>query len=432
MQQDPFCTSMTSFAIHGNGTTNAEHAHLTPIYATSTFVFDNSLQGMDRFTGKTPGYTYSRFGNPTVAAAQEMVAGLEAFGLKTEEGKPLQLSALLHASGQSAMTTLLLSNLSAGDGVLSHPGLYGGTHELIYGLLPRFGIHTLVDDLSDEHQLDTLLRTTRGIRLIHVESPANPTMTCIDLKMVSRVAQRYGVKVSVDNTFATPYLQQPFRYGVDFVFHSTTKFLNGHGTSIGGVLVGRDLAFMETTAYTTFKLLGANSNPFDAYLLLLGMKTLGLRMDQHCRNAEAVALFLSKHPAVEKVNYNGLAAHASYTTSLSQMKHPGAVLSFELKDGMQTAILFIDHLQMCTRAVSVGTVDTLVSHPASMSHSGMSPEDRKKAGITDGLIRMSVGLEAIEDILRDLGQALSSASLLRPGPHPADPTTDVQNRNKKE
>ena len=407
MQQDPFFASMTSFAIHGDGPANAEHAHLTPIYASSTFVFDDSGQGMDRFSGKTPGYIYSRFGNPTVTAAENWVAGLEAFGLKAEDGKPLRLKALLHASGQSALNTLLMSNLSAGDGVLSHPGLYGGSHELIYGMLPRFGIRTVVNDLSDEHRLETLLRDTTGIKLIHVESPANPTMTCIDLEMVGRVAKRHGIKVSVDNTFATPYLQQPFRYGVDFVFHSTTKFLNGHGTSIGGVLVGRDLSFMEKTVYPTFKLLGANSNPFDAYLLLLGIKTLGLRMDQHCRNAEAVARFLSEHSAVKRVNYNGLASHDSYATSVAQMKHPGAVLSFELKGGMQAARLFIDRLQMCTRAVSVGTVDTLVSHPASMSHSGMSPDDRKTAGITDGLIRMSVGLEAIEDILRDLDQALS-------------------------
>ncbi|MES1160789.1 MAG: aminotransferase class I/II-fold pyridoxal phosphate-dependent enzyme, partial [Bacteroidota bacterium] len=320
--------------------------------------------------------------------------------------QPLSLKALLHASGQSAMTTLLLSNLSQGDIVLSHPGLYGGTHELIYGLLPRFGIRAITASLGDEEELEKQIQTTPGIKLIHIESPGNPTMHCTDLAMVCRVASRYGVKVSVDNTFATPYLQQPFRYGVDFVVHSSTKFLNGHGTSIGGVLVGRDRAFMSEAAYNTYKLLGGNSNPFDAYLLLLGIKTLGLRMDQHCRNASAVAQFLSGHAAVEKVHYNGLPSHESYAISSFQMRHPGAVLSFELKDGMRAGMLFIDRLRLCTRAVSVGTVDTLVSHPASMSHSGVPPESRRKDGITDGLIRMSVGTEATEDILKDLAQAL--------------------------
>jgi len=203
---------MTSFAIHGSGHSNAEHAHLVPIYATSTFVFDNASQGMDRFSGKTPGFIYSRFGNPTVAAAEDMIAGLEAFGLTTEEGKPLKLRALLHASGQSAMTTLLLSNLSAGDVVLSHPGLYGGSHELLYGLLPRLGIRAISASLREENELEKLVQNTKNLKLIHIESPANPTMTCIDVEMVCRVAKRHAVKVSVDNTFATPYLQQPFRH----------------------------------------------------------------------------------------------------------------------------------------------------------------------------------------------------------------------------
>ena len=397
---------MTSFAIHGAGHSNAEHAHLVPIYATSTFVFDDAGQGMDRFSGKTPGFIYSRFGNPTVAAAEEMVAGLEAFGLTIGEGQPLQLRALLHASGQSAMTTLLLSNLSAGDVVVSHPGLYGGSHELLYGLLPRLGIRALSASLREEEELDQLLQHTENLKLIHIESPANPTMTCIDLAMVCRTAKRHGVKVSVDNTFATPYLQQPFRYGADFVLHSTTKFLNGHGTSIGGALVGVDGAFMRDRVYHAFKLTGGCSNPFDAYLLLLGIKTLGLRMEQHCRNAAEVAHFLSGHPAVERVHYNGLPTHESYSITSAQMRRPGSVLSFELREGMQAGINFIDRLQMCTRAVSVGTVDTLVSHPASMSHSGMSAEDRRKAGIADGLIRMSVGLEAPEDILQDIARAL--------------------------
>ena len=406
MNDTPDHSSMTSLAIHGGYPDHAEHAHLLPIFASSTFTFDNAQQGMDRFSGKEPGYVYSRFANPTVRAAEELVAKLEAFGIAEKDGKPMELKALLHASGQSAMATMLLSNLSAGDTVLSHPSLYGGTYEFIYGLLPRFGIHSLIDDLKDMHRLDELIKKTPGLKLIHIETPANPTMGCIDLEAVCGVAVRHHIKVTVDNTFATPYLQQPFRYGVDFVFHSTTKFLNGHGTSIGGVLIGKDLAFMNSRVYDTYKLLGANSNPFDAFLLTQGIKTLGLRMDRHCDNAQRVAEFLADHPAVLKVHFNGLKSHADAALTQKQMRRAGAVLAFELKGGMKAGMQFIDKLRICTRAVSVGTVDTLISHPASMSHSGMPAEDRHKAGVTDGLIRMSVGLESIEDIIGDLRQAM--------------------------
>ena len=220
------------------------------------------------------------------------------------------------------------------------------------------------------------------------------------------LAKKYGALLTVDNTFATPYLQQPFKYGADFVFHSTTKFLNGHGTAIGGVLLGKDLEKMNTTVWKWHTLMGGNSNAFDAFLLSLGMKTLEIRMDRHCSNAMEVAHFLEKHAAVKKVNYNGLESHPDYAISKKQMRHPGALLSFELKGGFQAGKDFIDKLNMCTRAVSLGTLDTLISHPASMTHSGLSQEEREKYGISDGLVRVSVGIENIQDILTDLEQAL--------------------------
>ncbi|MEI6948061.1 aminotransferase class I/II-fold pyridoxal phosphate-dependent enzyme [Paraflavisolibacter sp. H34] len=385
------------------------HAHLTPIFATATFTFDSAEQGRDVFSGKEPGYIYSRFGNPTVTVAEDVIARLEAFGLQDEEGRPLELKALLHASGQSALATLLLSALSAGDTVLSHYSLYGGSHELIYGFLPRFGIHSRIADLRDLEGVADLIRKTPSLKLIHVETPGNPSLQCIDLEAICTLARRHGLRVSVDNTFSTPYLQQPFRFGADFVVHSTTKFLNGHGTSIGGVLVGRDHAFMKEKAYGAYKVLGANANPFDAFLLLQGIKTLELRMEAHCRNAAQVAAFLCAHPRVERVHYNGLPSHPDYHTSQKQMRLPGSVLSFELKGGLEAGMAFMNRLQLCVRAVSLGTVDTLVSHPASMSHSGMSREDRLQSGITDGLIRMSVGIENSVDILGDLERALSGA-----------------------
>lgn len=407
MENHTAYTSMGSVAIHAAQALTAAHPHLTPIFATSTFTFDSAEQGMNRFTGNEPGFINSRFGNPTVAAAEEVIAGLEAFGLKTNDGAPLQLKALLHASGQSAMATMLLSLLVAGDSVLSHYSLYGGTHEFMYGFLPHYNIKPSIADLRDLNIVESIIQQTPSLKVIHLETPANPMMHCFDIAGICQLAKQHHITVTVDNTFATPYLQQPFRHEADFVFHSTTKFLNGHGTSIGGVLVSNNISFMKTKAYTTYKLLGGTSSPFDAFLLIQGMKTLELRMEAHCSNAMKVARFLQHHPAVAQVYYTGLPGHPDTATIQKQMRLPGAVLSFELKEGLEGGKRFINKLNMCVRAVSLGTVDTLISHPASMSHSGMQHEDRYKAGITDGLIRMSVGLENSNDILRDLEQALA-------------------------
>ncbi|MDQ2752325.1 MAG: PLP-dependent transferase, partial [Bacteroidota bacterium] len=251
MNQHTHFTSMGSVAIHAAQALSAEHAHLTPIFATSTFTFDSAEQGMNRFAGTEPGYIYSRFGNPTVTAAEEVIASLEAFQISTETGEPLQLKALLHASGQSAMATMFLSLLSAGDAVLSHYSLYGGTHEFLYGFLPQYNVNAVIADLRDLNVVEAMIKQTPSLKVIHLETPANPMMQCFDIEAICALAKQYRILVTVDNTFATPYLQQPFKYGADFVFHSTTKFLNGHGTSIGGVLVGRDISFMKTKGYNT-------------------------------------------------------------------------------------------------------------------------------------------------------------------------------------
>lgn len=398
---------MSTAAIHEGNHEMAEHAHITPIFATSTFIFDSAEQGMDRFLGKEPGYIYSRFGNPTCTVAEGKIEALEALGINDESGQPLKLKALLHASGQSAMATMFMSNISAGEAILSNHSVYGGTHEFLNNFLSQFGIKTHFTDMRELGQVEDMLKKHPSIKIVHIETPANPTMQCTDIEAVCKLAKQFNKKVTVDNTFATPYLQQPFKYGVDFVFHSTTKFLNGHGSAIGGVLIGKDLEFMKKKAHGTLKLLGANSNPFDAFLLIQGIKTLAVRMEKHCDNAMKVAGFLSNHNAVAKVNYNGLKDHPDYNISVKQMRHHGAVLSFELKDGFESTIKFINKLKVCVRAVSLGTVDTLVSHPASMSHSGMSREDRYKSGISDGLVRMSVGIEDVNDLLNDLNQALS-------------------------
>ncbi|MBZ5857141.1 trans-sulfuration enzyme family protein [Flavihumibacter profundi] len=399
-------TGKGSVAVHGGNEPDPKYAHLTPIYASSTFYFDTAQQGMERFAGSDKTQIYSRWGNPTHTVAEQKIAALEAHGLSNEKGEPLELKALLHASGQAAMTTLFMSNLSAGDVVLTHYSLYGGTQELLTKVLHENGILTIIADLRDPIKAEKAMQENPAIKMVHIETPANPTLQCIDLEMITNLARRYKLLVSVDNTFATPYLQQPFRYAVDFVFHSTTKFLNGHGTAIGGVLLGRDLSFMAGKAWKWYALLGGNANPFDAYLLTQGMKTLELRMDRHCSNAMAVAQYLEKHPAIEKVIYTGLKSHPDHAVAMKQMRHPGGMLSYELKGGVEAGKKFIDRLQLCTRAVSLGTVDTLISHPASMSHAGIPKAEREKYGITDGLIRMSVGIENIEDILEDLRQSL--------------------------
>ena len=406
MQSKKILKDISSVAVHSGHHKIGEKAHVMPVFATSVFTFDSAEQGMNRFSGAEPGYIYSRFGNPTTTAAQEAVEALESFGIKNDDGSDLEVKALLCASGQSAMATLFLSLLSAGDSILSNSTIYGGTFEFFTEILPQYNIKTIFKDLSDINGLEDILKQKPEIKIIHLETPANPTMDCTDIEVVCKIAAAANVKVSIDNTFATPYLQQPFKFGVDFVFHSTTKFLNGHGTAIGGVLLGKDVELMRTKINKTHKLLGGHSNPFDAFLLLNGIKTLAIRMEKHCSNAITVANFLKAHPAVSKVNFNGLKDHPGYEISKKQMRHPGAVLSFELKGGLDAGKKFINKLQMCTRAVSLGTLDTLVSHPASMSHAKMKPEERLKAGIGEGLIRMSVGIEDVNDIIRDLEQAL--------------------------
>lgn len=396
---------MGSVALHAAGHDNAEFSHLTPIFASSTFTFDSAQQGMERFAGEDKTRIYSRWGNPTFTVAEETIAALEAFNIFDKDGSALKLKALLHSSGQAALTTLFLSNLKTGDTVLSHYSLYGGTHELLHKVLAESGINSIIADLRDLNIVEELIKENT-IKLIHIETPANPTIQCVDIEEVTKLAKQHQILVSVDNTFATPFLQQPFKYGVDFVIHSTTKFLNGHGTAIGGVLLGKDLEFMKTKAWKWHVLLGGNSNPFDAFLLINGMKTLELRMERHCSNAMEVARYLEQHSAIELVNYTGLTSHPDHQTALKQMSHPGAVMSYELKGGLEAGKKFIDKLQMCVRAISLGTVDTLVSHPASMSHMSVAKEERIKFGITDGLIRMSVGIESIADILNDLEQAL--------------------------
>lgn len=393
-------SGFSSVAVHSGHEKDPRHAHLVPIYASSTYVYDSAEQGMRRFSGEEEGYIYSRWGNPTITEAEEKITALETFGLDME------VKGILHASGMAAISTLFLSTLKSGDKILTHYSLYGGSNEIIHKVLPDLGVTPVIVDLRQLDMVEDIIRKDSSIRMMYLETPANPTIQCVDLQELSAIARRHGLIVAVDNTFATPYLQQPFRYDVDYIVHSTTKFLNGHGTAIGGILIGRDIEFMKTRVTKVHRLLGGNANAFDAFLLITGMKTLELRMDRHCANAEEVARYLQGHGAVAAVNYAGLKDHPDHAVAMKQMKHPGAMLSFELKGGLQGGIDFLNKLQMCVRTVSLGTVDTLLSHPASMTHAGVPKEQREQYGITDGLIRMNVGIENVQDIIRDLEQAL--------------------------
>lgn len=396
-----------TLCIHGGHTPENNRAHLTPIYASSTYTFDSAEQAIAVFKNEEPGYIYGRFGNPTINEAEERIAMMEAYGLKNADGTALQLKAILHASGMAAITTMLLSNLKAGDKIITHPSLYGGTQELADKILPGLNIEAIIVDFKDLNTVAKAIQADKTIKMMYLETPANPTLKCVDLEVLSALAKEYGLIVCVDNTFATPYLQQPFRYDVDFVMHSTTKFLNGHGTAVGGIVIGRDLEKMNTVVTKTHRLLGGNSNAFEAFLLTNGLRSFSLRMERHCSNAQKVAEFLSNHDAVAVVNYLGLSSHPDHELCKKQMKHAGAMMSFGLKGGFDAGVTFMNKLKLCTNAVSLGTCDTLLSHPASTTHVGVPRAKRIEFGITDGLIRLSVGIENVADIINDLAQALA-------------------------
>jgi methionine-gamma-lyase len=392
--------------LHGAHNTESNKAHVTPIYATSTFVYDTVQQTIDAFEGKTEQYIYGRWGNPTITEAEQKIALLEAYGLTDNTGNALQLKAILHASGMAAISTMLMGLLKAGDTVLTHLSLYGGTQELLDKVMPQYNITTQYMPFDNMELVQQAIQQYQP-KIIYIETPANPTLQCVSLKDICTIAQQHNIIICVDNTFATPYIQQPFAFGADYVIHSTTKFLNGHGTALGGILIGKHLQNMNGWLTKQHRLMGGNSNAFDAYLLLNGIKTLDMRMDRHCSNALALAEYLQQHPKVNAINYLGLPQHPHYTLAMQQMKNGGAMLSFEVIGEQANAFKFIDALQICTNTVSLGTFDTLVCHPATTTHKGVSEAHRLQSGISNTLIRVSVGLESIADLISDFEQALA-------------------------
>lgn len=398
-----------TLCIHGGHRPDGHRAHHTPIYASSTYTFDNAAQAAAVFSGQEEGYLYSRWGNPTVREAEEKIAALEGFRLADDSGNPLTPQALLHASGMAAIQTLFFSTLGSGDAILTQGSLYGGTQETLERILPPLGISFYAADFDDDAEMEKMIAAHPEIKLVYLETPDNPTIRLVDLEKLGAFCRKHSLIMAVDNTFCTPYLQQPFRFGADYIVHSTTKFLNGHGTAIGGALVARTPELMTDRMVKTFRLMGGNSNPFDAFLLVNGMRTLPLRVDRHCENAQALAEYLEGHADVTAVHFPGLKSHPQYDLAKAQMRKSGSMLSFELRGGFDAAVDFLNAMQLCKFAVSLGTVDTLISHPASSTHKGVAPETRVRAGVTDGLIRISVGTENIEDIMADISQAIAAA-----------------------
>jgi len=367
-----------------------------PIFQTSTFVMHDAAHGADLFSHQAKGYVYTRLGNPNHVVVESKVADLE-YG---EAG-------LATASGMGAISAALLTALSSGDHVVAGRVLYGCTFSLLRHALSRFGIKTTFVDTTNLDAVRAAIRPET--RVVFVETPTNPNLEITDLAAVAEIAHRHGAQLFVDNTFCTPYLQRPLDLGADVVLHSATKYLNGHGDVIAGFVVGRQ-AFIDQVRESGLKdITGAVLGPFEAFLTLRGMKTLSYRMDAHCRNALQVAEFLQQHDQVEQVLFPGLPSHPQYAIAQRQMSGPGGMVSFKVRGGHDAGVAVIDRVKLISIAVSLGDIESLIEHPASMTHSTYSPEQREIAGISDGLLRLSVGLEDPEDLIADLDQALTGA-----------------------
>lgn len=381
-------------AIHAGYDPNKHQNSLTPpIYQTSTFTFSTVEHGANRFAGIDEGYIYSRLGNPTVTVLEERIAQLEG-------GE----AALAFSSGMAAISAVLIGITKANDHIICSKGIYGCTFGLLQLLKEKYKIDHTFSELCSEEDILAQVRETTSC--IFIETPMNPTMNLIDLEKVVSVAKERNIKVVVDNTFCSPYLQTPIKLGCDLVIHSGTKYIGGHGDVIAGLVVG-DKNTIDSIKKTTQKDIGGVISPFDAWLLLRGLKTLAVRMDRHCENAEKIAMKLKEHPKVKAIYYPKDPDHSQYQIMKKQMKNGGGLISFEVKGGFEDAVKFVNHLKLIPIAVSLGDAETLIQHPASMTHAVVPAHIRKEMGISDMLMRLSVGLEAWEDIWEDIQSALN-------------------------
>ena len=383
--------------IHAGKHDNGVGALCTPIYQTSTFEFDTVQQGGARFAGQEEGYIYSRLGNPSLTQVEEKLAALEG-------GE----AALATASGMGAISSALWSSVEAGDEIVASDTLYGCTFALLNHGMTRYGVEVSFVDTSD---LDAVRKALKpNTCAVYLETPANPNLKIADISAVAALAHGYNkdIKVICDNTFASPYLQRPLELGADVVVHSATKYLNGHGDVIAGFVVGSAEFCNEVRMFGLKDMTGAVMSPFNAFLIARGLKTLDIRMERHSANAMKVAEFLHDHPAIDKVYYPGLEDFEGHEIAKKQMKLYGGMMSIELKADRDAVANALNKLQLCTIAVSLGDAETLVEHAASMTHSTYTPEELKASGISEGLVRISVGLEDPDDIIADLKAVLDT------------------------
>ncbi len=382
-------------------------AHAGAIYQTSTFVFRDAAEGAAIFAKQQPGYVYTRLGNPTVRLLEAKINALEGGDFKRVNPE-VGVYTQAFASGMGAIAAALMAVAGAGDTVIMGDVLYGATTHLADNVLKRLGIHVVEVDTSDLAKLEVALAANRDAKALYLETPTNPLLACTDIAAASGMAKAVNpdMLVMVDNTFATPFLQRPLEHGADVVLYSTTKYINGHGTTVGGLVTTR-VEWLKDAVYVVLADVGANPSPFDCFLINQGLKTLPLRMRKHCWNAMAVARFLEAHPKVERVYYPGLESSPHRAVARKQMAGFGGMVSFELEGGVEAGRTLMDNIELFTLAVSLGCVDSLIQHPASMTHACVPREKRLAAGVSDGLVRVSVGVEDEQDLLRALERGLA-------------------------
>ena len=382
---------MDTKVIHAGAHHDAYGSATVPIYQTSTFAFDNAQQGADRFAGTAGGFIYTRLGNPTINALERQIAELEG-----------GFAGLAMSSGMGAVSTVYMALLDKGAHMVGSATVYGPSRLLAEKHLSRFGVESTWIDTTD---LDNLRKAIRpNTKIVYTETVANPTMDVTDIRAVAEIAHQHHALLVVDNTFCSPYLNRPIEFGADVVLHSVTKFLNGHADVVGGVVVAKTEAlFRQLRPMMTT--LGCNMDPHQAYLVIRGIKTLGVRIERAQASALKIAQWLESQPQVEWVRYVGLPSHPQHELATRQMSGFGAMIAFEVKGGLEAGRAVMDNVRIATLAVSLGGVETLVEHPASMTHAGVPRQHRLEAGITDGLVRYSVGIEDVNDLIADLAQA---------------------------
>ncbi|MCK9203071.1 MAG: aminotransferase class I/II-fold pyridoxal phosphate-dependent enzyme [Bacteroidales bacterium] len=386
-------SGFNSKLVHGAGAKDPLGSVIMPIYQTSTFAFESADHGAACFAGESDGYIYTRIANPTVRDLEKTVALLE----NGYDGVGC-------SSGMAAVTTVYMSYLGAGKHIVSHNAVYGPSRAIIEGTFSKFGVESTYVDTTDLEQVKAAIRPNTA--LIYLETPANPTIGISDIPAICKLAHQHNIPVCVDNTFCSPYLQKPLDLGADIVLHSMTKFLNGHADIIGGIIIAKTEADYKKVR-STMVISGCNMDPHQAFLTRRGLKTMALRIDRAQENAMRVAEFLEAHPKVAWIMYPGLRSHPQFELGKKLMSGPGAMMSFGLKGGLDAGKKLMDNVQLCVLAVSLGGIETLIQHPASMTHSKLSKAAKKEGGISDELVRLSVGIEEADDIIADLEQALS-------------------------